>query len=112
MGLVNPYLGFDLSTGKVDDLKRDLLLITPQGAALHYFESVFCFGVGDGLPLHVQRIVRAACAQWRHVVDNVARARAARFAGAGTMVEALECCFCAMAARLACASLVDDGYRE
>ncbi len=37
---------------------------------------VFALGVGDGLPLHIARPIRATQAQRLDVIDNPARARA------------------------------------
>lgn len=50
----------------------------PEGSALAPLVAVFQLGGIDGLPLHVARLVQASSAEGNDMVDDVARAGAAR----------------------------------
>lgn len=41
-------------------------------AAQSVLVAVFRLGIGNGLPLHVARLIRAACTKWGYVVNNIA----------------------------------------
>lgn len=70
-----------------------------SGASLNIkrrLSSVFL----DRKPLHVERIVGAAGAQWFDVIDLIAGAGAARLIGRGAMVQTLKCRFRRVAPQL------------